>query len=228
MKHGFYTKSKSQQNRVQLFIATSALLITFLAVFVSWIAKVYFLGILIILVVITIIAPFFDTPSLKKNGKLRYLSLLLITEIPKNGVLKIHGGTLFDYVFVIDKKMNGNQRTNFIIQKYLEGVLNLIAEYENKKINNLTIRGTSYIINDRTAERIGFKVIRTDLIQKFILVFNYFNVLISYSIAKDKLSFPKVSDTKTFEAKLVDLAKRKVFLMNLNNKLKSSIQNRES
>jgi hypothetical protein len=33
-----------------------------------------------------------------------YYSPLFITEKPKDGLIKIHGGTLFDYYFVIEKK----------------------------------------------------------------------------------------------------------------------------
>lgn len=119
--------------------------------------------------------------------------------------------------------MNGKQRTNFILQQYLEGLLNLIEENEINKSENFKISGTSYIINERTAQRIGFKVIKTDIIQKFILIYNYFNVLITYSIAKDKLSFPKLKHTKTFEASLNELVYRKDFIRSLNGKLKNSI-----
>ena len=142
-------------------------------------------------------------------------------------MIKIHGGTLFDYVFVIDQKMNGKQRTNFIIHQYLEGLLNLIEKNENNKSENIKIRGTSYIINDRTAQRIGFKVVKTDNIQKLILLYNYFNVLITYSIAKGKLSFPNLKETKTFETTLKELGKRKDFIRNLNAKLKSTIAHKE-
>jgi hypothetical protein len=125
--------------------------------------------------------------------------------------------------FVIDKKMNGNQRTNFILQQYLQGLLNLIEENENSNVNDLTIRGTSYIINDRTARRVGFKSVRTDNIQKLILIYNYFNVLITYSIAKGKLSFPKLGASKTFEANLSTLVEKKEYIGNLHNKLKNTL-----
>jgi len=161
---------------------------------------------------------------LKKNGRMIYYSPLFITEKPKNGLIKIHGGTLFDYYFVIDKKMNGKQRTNFIIQQYLEGLLHLIEKYENDK--EMKIRGTSYIINKRTAEKIGFKIIETDILQKIILLYNYFNILISNSIAKDKLSFPKLSKTKTFDADVNQLLERKEYIEKLNESLKSTIANK--
>jgi hypothetical protein len=78
-------------------------------------------------------------------------------------------------------------------------------------------------MNERTVERVGFKVIKTDFIQYLILVYNYFNILIAYSIAKDKLAFPRLKNIKTFEANINDLIEKKSAVKNLNNKLKNSI-----
>ena len=153
-----------------------------------------------------------------------YYSPLFITEKPKDGLIKIHGGTLFDYYFVIEKKMNGKQRTDFIIQQYLEGLLNLIEKYERDK--NMKISGTSYIINKRTAEKIGFEIINTDILQRLILTYNYFNILISNSIAKNKLTFPNLNKTETFESNIRQLLERKEYIEKLNKSLKSTIANK--
>ena len=227
MKHGFYIKSKKEQNQIQFLIGFFALIIILTSLYISWKSGMYLFVILTFPITLSIIAPFFDTPSLKKSGGLIYYSPLFLSEKRRRGMIKIHGGTLFDYVFVIDQKMNGKQRTNFIIHQYLEGLLNLIEKNENNKSENIKIRGTSYIINDRTAQRIGFKVVKTDNIQKLILLYNYFNVLITYSIAKGKLSFPNLKETKTFETTLKELGKRKDFIRNLNAKLKSTIAHKE-
>jgi hypothetical protein len=204
-------------------IGFCAFIVIVASLFISWKTGIYLLVILTFPITISVIAPFFDTPSLKYSGKLMYQSALFLSEKPNNGVIKIHGGTLFDYVFVIDRNLNGKQRTNFIIQQYLEGLLCLIEEMEKNRSENIKIRGTTYIINNRTAQRIGFTVIKTDAIQKLILILNYFNVLITYSIAKGKLSFPKLKDTKTIETKLSELLERKDFISNLNEKLKRTI-----
>jgi len=225
LKHKFYIKTKKKQNQIQFLIGFCTLIVIIASLFISWKTGIYLFVILTFPITISIIAPFFDTPSLKNSGKLVYHSPLFLSERPNNGVIKIHGGTLFDYVFVIDQKMNGRQRTNFIIQQYLEGLLNFIEENENNRADNIIVRGTSYIIKDRTAQRIGFKIIKTDFIQKLILIHNYFNILITYSIAKGKLSFPKLNETKTFETNLNELIKRKDFIRNLNEKLKSTIVN---
>lgn len=201
-------------------VALSALIVVLIALLISFITGIYLFVIFTIGIVLSLAAPFFDVPSLKKSGGLVYYSSLFLAERPKNGVIKIHGGSLFDYVFVIDSKMNGKQRTNFILQQYMEGLLNLIETNESNGSEDLKISGTSYIINDRTAQRIGFTVVQTDFLQKLILIYNYFNVSISYSIARGKLSFPKLSETKTFEASIKELAKQKNLIKSLNQKLK--------
>ncbi|WP_299780247.1 hypothetical protein [uncultured Formosa sp.] len=220
MDHRFYIKSKKEQTKIQLQIVLLALLIIIIALCFSWFTGIYFIATLISVIVLTILAPFIDTPKLKKSGKLIYYSSLFITERPKNGIIRIHGGTLFDYVFVLKHHMNGKQRTNFILQKQIEGVLALIETYENTNSDtNLKIIGTSYIINERTARRIGFKISETEILQKMILIFNYFNILLTNSIAKKKLSFPNLSKTKTFETDLKQLINNKTTLTNLNNAL---------
>lgn len=219
MKHRFYNKSKKDQNIILVIIAICAITFILLSIIISIKSSLYLIGILTFAIMLSIIAPFFDTPSLKNSGKLIYYSPLFITEKQKNGIIKIHGGTLFDYYFVIDKKMNGKQRTNFIIQQYLQGLLCLIDKYGDD--NKLKIQGTSYIMNKRTAEKIGFKIIETDFLQKVILTYNYFNILISNSIAKNKVSFPRLNDTKTFETDFRQLIERKDYIKKMNNMLKT-------
>jgi hypothetical protein len=177
--------------------------------------------------VFSISLPFFDTPARKKSGELIYYSSLFIIEKPKNGIINIHGGTLFDYFYVIDRKMNGNQRTKFIIQNYLQGLLSLIEKYENTKHTDLKVSGTSYIINERTAKKIGFTIVKTDSLQRMILTYIYFNILISNSIAKNKISFPNLRKIKTFETDLNQLIKRKKYITELNSKLKRTIAKSE-
>lgn len=214
MNHGFYNKSKKEQNRIQAFIAICSVLILILSFIISIYTGIYLIGILTFIILLSIIASFFDVPSLKRSGKMIYYSPLFIAEKPKNGLVKIHGGTLFDYYFVIDKKLNGAQRTKFIINQYLNGLLIFMEEHKNNK--RMKVRGTTYIINKRTAEKFGFKIIETDRLQKFMLMYNYFNILISNSIAKNKLSFPNLNKTITFEADISQLLEHKDYLEKLD------------
>lgn len=225
MQHNYYLKSKKEQNQIQIKIGVVALFFNLIVLALSIVSGLHLILLLSITITLSIIAPFLDTPKLKKNGKLIYYSTLFIAEKEKNGKIIIHGGSLFDYVFVIDKNLNGTQRTKFILQKYLEGILNLMETCEKNNNTSVKIKGTSYILNDRTANKLGLKIIKTDYIQKLILTYNYVNILISNSIAKRKVSFPKMSNIRTFESELNELIERKEFIQELNNQLKKSIAN---
>ena len=220
MNHRFYLKTNKDQKKIQPKIAAIALSLNLIILFFSILSGCYATSLLSISTTLSIIAPFFDIPILKKNGKLIYYSSLFIAEKEENGLIKVHGGSLFDYVFVIDKCLSGKQRTNFILQKYLEGILSLIKHYEKNQKTSLKIKGTSYILNARTAEKIGFDIVRTELLQKLILTYNYVNILISNSIAKRKISFPKLNNIKTFESNIEKLIKRKAYIEGLKNRLK--------
>ena len=129
---------------------------------------------------------------------------------------------------MLDKTLSGKQRTNLILLKYLEGILNLIDSCEIDNNTAVRIKGTRYILNERTAHKIGLNIIKANIIQKMVLTFNYVNILISNSIAKRKLSFPKLTTVKTFESTVEELIKRREFIEGLNDKLKNTIALRQS
>jgi hypothetical protein len=223
MEHRFYNQPKSKQRRMQLSIALGAAVIVLLTAYLSWITGWYLIGILTFSLVLSVIAPFFDTPALRKSGQLTYHSLLFLTEKPQNGLVKIHGGTLFDYAFVLERKMSSNQRTNLILQQYLQGLLHFLEDCDNKGLDHLTLRGTSYVLRKRTLEKIGFSTVRPDWVQYLILTYNYFNLAIALSMAKNKLAFPNLRNTRTFEADINQLRARKAYIETVNKRLKSRI-----
>ena len=117
--HPFYQKTEKEKKAIQLKVVAIALLLFIPSLIVAWQTKIFFIAIFVFYLLITIIAPFIDVPTNQKTGRLIYYSNFLITEKEKNGVVKIHGGTLLDYYFVLNFKWNGQQRTNYILQPYL-------------------------------------------------------------------------------------------------------------
>ncbi|WP_377470493.1 hypothetical protein [Pontibacter silvestris] len=59
--------------------------------------------------------------------------------------------------------------------------------------------------------------------QKVVLAYNYVNLTIAHSMAKAKLSFPNLSNLRTYEVELSTLANRKEYILQLKEKLKSNI-----
>ena len=217
--HRFYTKSNVQQRLIQIGIALVALIIVTLSFLVAWRLNVFLIAFLIAALVLSIIAPFFDVPAMVNRGKLTYHSPLFLAERQVNQVITIHGGTLFDYVFVLHRGMTGKQRNRYIMQQYIAGLLSLIERHGNRVDRDTIVRGTSYFVNNRTLAKLGFEIKKTDGMQKLILMLNAVNLFISYSIAKNKLAFPKLNQTKTVEIKLSTLTKKKGYLEELNRKV---------
>ncbi|MBX2842211.1 MAG: hypothetical protein KTR26_10585 [Flammeovirgaceae bacterium] len=172
----------------------------------------------IIGIVLSVIAPFLDVPSLIKNGDLKYHSLFLLAEKENRGVVKIHGGTLFDYYFALDQKLSGKDRTKLIISEYLKGMMSL-AKNSNQE---LVFKGTSYIINERTADKIGLKKVKTNGISKLILMYNYFNLMASIYLSKNTIEFPSLNRINTYQFNAQDIMKKEQFINKLILKLENS------
>lgn len=158
-------------------------------------------------------------PLGKRKGNLIYYTPLFITEKEKKGKIVIHGGTLFDYYYNIDRNWEGRKRIRFILNQYILGLVKLSESFSEKEAEKITLEGTSYILNDRTAEKLGFRRKRTNLLQQFILTYNYLQILLANSIAKRKLSFPAIGGVSTFTAPLSAIKSNRDYLYKLAKSL---------
>jgi hypothetical protein len=219
VEHRFFSKNEEEQKRL-LWKTGAVLFVTSIAILaISYFTGLYIL-VFLIPVVILIAAPFIDLPMGKKSGKFIYYSPLFITEEERNNKVTVHGGTLFDYVYTIKPEMQKRERTQFVLYGYISGLINFITEFEGQDKDNLKIRGTSYIINRRTASRFGLQPVQKDLGQVVLLLLNYIPITLSYSFLKQKLQLPKISDVQTFEGTLSEIAAHKEELFRLKHRLK--------
>ena len=221
MNNRYFHLSDKEKRIFQLkLLLISFLSILSIGIFIILISpKLAFLSVIIIAIVILLpIAPFFDVPSSIEKGSLKYYSLFLLAEQEKNKIIKIHGGTLFDYYFVFQKEMTKQERTKIVLLEYLKGLRNLV-ENTNEDVK---IQGTSYIINERTANKLGLKKVATNGIQILIIFFNYINIMLSISLVNKSIAFPDLSKIKTFEGKISDMKEKEVFINNLIEKLEEN------
>jgi hypothetical protein len=218
MQHRFFQKSEKEQKLFLLNVGLTIFLLTAAILFISYFSGFYLLaGLIPILFLIA--APFIDLPMGKKKGTFIYHSPLFITEKPRDNKITIHGGTLFDYLFTIEKDMDAKTRTRIVFLSYINGLLNFISKYEQEDHEDLILRGTSYIVNDRTAKLFGFRPVSTDAGQLLILFFNYIPLTISNTFVKKRLTFPHFSEVNTYEAKLSEVIKQKAKLQQLKARL---------
>lgn len=219
MEHRFFQKNESEQRRLLWKTGAGLFAMSIAILAISYLTDFYLL-IFMIPIMILIAAPFIDLPMGKKSGKFIYYSPLFITEEERNNRVTVHGGTLFDYVYTINPEMQGRERTRFVLYGYIAGLLNFISIHEDQDKDNLKIRGTSYIINRRTASRFGLQPVQKDFFQILLLLFNYIPISLSYSYLKQKLQLPKISDVQTYEGTLSEIAAHKEELVRLKHRLK--------
>lgn len=220
LDHPFFQKTRKEQARFQRKLALTSLLIL-----VATGALLFLVGLLPLLAVavailLSILAPFFDVPGLVRAGKLQYYSPFLLAEAERKGTVVLHAGTLFDFYFLFPKTMPASQRKRLVLTGMIDGLVDLIEDYEERGARGVTIRTTSYILNGRNAARLGLEKQPTDGLQTLLLYFNYFNLSASYSLLNRRLRFPSVRSVETFEGNLAKLSENKSLLESLRSSLR--------
>lgn len=158
---------------------------------------VYFPLWLLAIPVIKTIGHFSIAPLMRLTGFLNYYSPMLLVVRTAYNKWELHNGTTFDYILNMKWKQKGAIASKFIMINYLKGLLKIINEIEEKKISNeITILGISYIINKKTAERLGFTVERPNIYRRILFVIDYFTLFLMYSFSKGKIAFPNVFKVK--------------------------------
>lgn len=216
--HGFYTKTSKQQNRFVWKIGLSLFFLIVILLALALLLKWYFLIIFIPFLIITV-ASFVDVPGGVKSGQLKHFSPLFLASKERKNVVVIHGGTLFDYYFTLHTISSGAERRKVIMVSQLSGLLQLINQYEAEGRSEVIIKGTSYIINRRTADKIGFTTTGPDAVQMIIMMLNYLPIMLCYSYAKGKISFPNLLNASTFYAPVKNLSANKEMLIHLIRRL---------
>lgn len=215
LENTFYLKSPQQQKRYLLLLALTALLLNLTLGLLFFVAGMPLLICLTLWATLQILAPFFDVPQMVKKGDLIYFSPLLLAEKENKRAMVLHGGTLFDYHFTINKAWSSKRKTNYVIQQYLLGLLHLV---ENKP-DGLILTGTSYVLNTKTAERLGFKQISTLPLQKLILTLNAINLMVSASKIKGRWVMPPIFRTNSYSATVKEIKANADFIRALIKRL---------
>ena len=121
-------------------------------------------------------------------------------------------------ILFLRKEMSGPMRKRLILLEYLKGILQL-AETETP---DTIIIGTSYFIHEKTAQKIGLQTIKTDQLQKLILLFNYFNVMACLYLANKKWVRPKLKNIRTYRAPIQAILSQKAYIQRLIVRLEES------
>ncbi len=159
---------------------------------------------------------FLTTPFFKLTKMYTYLSPMLLVFGANDKKYDLHSGTSFDYLFVLRGTKSGIELRKKLLKYFIEGLLNIIKKIENKELpETVIVSGSSYFFSERTANRLGFKIAKINWFLKFNLYLNYIDLLWMYSLSNGKLTFPKLSNTKSIEVVGKDLVQNKPKLESL-------------
>lgn len=219
MQHPYYKLEEQSKNQFQWKIILLIIGIVVFSGILIYFTK-SFLPFILIFIGINTLASFIDIPQGIKKGNLVRYSPMFLTSKERKQHIQLHGGTLFDYYFCLPEYKTASERKKAVLLAYLEGLVNVI---ETKKDSPKTkVLGTTYILNPRTAEKLGFKVTPPQIGQKFLLVMNYIPILIAHSLLYKKLSFPKLSNSIGIAAEISELQQNKKRIEQLVEKLKKA------
>ncbi|MDT8322248.1 MAG: hypothetical protein RQ826_17160 [Xanthomonadales bacterium] len=68
--------------------------------------------------------------------------------------------------------VSASERKKLAMGGMIEGMINLIDEHERADRRDLKVRTTSYILNERSAAKLGLEKRPTDAFQTLILYYN--------------------------------------------------------
>ncbi|MBX2872760.1 MAG: hypothetical protein KTR30_11685 [Saprospiraceae bacterium] len=204
MKHSFYELPRARQWTLSIVFAILGAVLILSSVFLC----MYFLQPWLLLLLIPlyfVFAQLLDIPFGHLRGTLKHYSPMLIVQ-PISGTYYLHTTTLFDQLFALphkDPKLSNQQQ---ILIWILDGFLALIDDLKEQP--DLPIVGTTHFLSLRRAQKLGFTIRAADPVSKFILIINYLNLVLSMSITKGHLRFPKLNQVRRFEISTTDLIRQ--------------------
>lgn len=171
------------------------------------------------------IAQFSFTPFYKLVGVYRYYSPMLLGYMANDQQIDLHSGASFDYLFVMRKYKTGIEFRNRLLLYYLEGILKIIQLIENNNIpKSVNIVGTSYFINERTINKMGFQSVKPSLFYRLNLFINIIDLIWMNSFSQGKFSIPKLWNVKKATISGAKLIENKNLIENIYVNLKSRMK----
>ena len=178
----------------------------------------YALGFLVF-IPLQIAAPFLDTPAGIRKGTLRYAAPLCIIQPIKEKGYILHGGTLFDYWYVLRPYPSFRFRKKRLLYDMVSGLRQEAERAQSEGRLDQFVRGTSYFINPRTAQRFGLQPVSRDLGQTLILWFNAFQITAAYSLIVGRLAWPPLHRVQTYEGSWRTIRENRKLLKALEDRL---------
>jgi len=227
MNHPFYDRSPAQQRAYRVRVIATLVGVLLGLAGVVFLLHAYWVGFLTLAVLLAalllqLFAPFLDTPAGRAKGSLVYYAPLFIVEPRRDGDKVLHGGTLFDYWFVLRGPLSAEQRKRRVLLDYVRGLIALAREHERSGGPSFDLWATSYVLGPVTARRAGFEVM--PLRAGALLVwFNALQLTAAYSLVHRRVRLPPLHRTRSYRATIESLVEHVPHLQALEARLTRAV-----
>ncbi len=175
------------------------------------------------LLVLPLIAPLLNlvtVPFFRLIGYYKYLNPYVISTEQTDKTYDLHNVFTFDYLVNFTWADRGKPVQMTLLLHYFKALETIIQRIEKEELNsNVLIVGHSYFFNDRTAEKLGFKVKKAGAFWIFNSCLQFIELSYLYSFSQGRWAFPAFWKVKRAEIHGHDLVKKKLYIQNLITKL---------
>lgn len=134
------------------------------------------------------------TPLLRLTGVFVYHSPMLRSFLPRRTLCDLHTGTFFDYLMHFRWEERGPAASRRLLGYFVEGLVAISEDIRAGRISpDVRIQVTSYFIKEDTFVRYGFRTGAPDFAYRLNSFVSYFNLVLMYSYARGRLTFPALS-----------------------------------
>ncbi|WP_425236344.1 hypothetical protein [Ulvibacterium sp.] len=216
-------KRFNQLNEFHKWFISISFAIILLFILFFWItavseSKLWMLLVFIMVPVIQLLI----TPLFTLLNFYTYYSPMVVSFGNNKRHIDLHNGSSFDYLMEMSKIKPGIKWKNRMLHYYLDALLKIILQIESGDLSSTTvIRGSSYFLSKRSAEKLGFEVNKTSILEKLNIALNYIDLIWMYSLSNGKLTFPNLTTILTVRTTGSELLLRKQKIMELVDRLKN-------
>jgi|GEM_PF-2445799 len=215
MTHRFFKLSRSTQWRLSILVALLGAVLILGSIFLSMYTQQPWL-LLLLIPLYFVFAQLLDIPFGHLRGTIIHYSPMLLAQ-RHQGNYHIHTTTLFDQLFCLpDKQPHLSNQTQTMIW-IIDGFIAFIQAL--KDAPPCLIKGSTYFLSERRAQKLGFTITPADPFTRVILMLNYLNLILTMSITKGRLSFPRLDKVIGFEISSADLIAKEDFFLEWQRKL---------
>jgi hypothetical protein len=168
------------------------------------------------LLLLPILAPFFNfitVPLFRLIGLYKYLNPYVLSTVQSNKKYDLHNVFTFDYLVNFTWGNRGKFAQKTLLCYYFKALITIIDRIENNELSpEVKIVGHSYFFNNRTAEKLGFKISKASTFWILNSVLQFIELTYLYSFSQGKWTLPRFWKVQRAEIAGKELVKKKEIL----------------